>query len=111
MDSNYKMILHWLDSTKKFVKNHPDVLFTKSAKGNITIAINRSEYYRKMEEMLSDTNTYLRISRDPTKKLTTDLRSLLSNWKKKNWIELDTYKRLLTINGVLELMDFQRSIK
>jgi len=83
------------------VRDHPDVLFTKSDKENVTITINKSEYDRKMEEMLSDINTYLRISRDPTKKLTTDLRSLLYNWKKKNWIELHTYKRLLTTDGVL----------
>jgi len=64
-------------------------------KGNITIAIKRSVYYRKMEEMLLDTNTCLRVSRDPTKKLMTDLRSLLFNWKKKNWIEVHTYRRSL----------------
>jgi len=70
LDSNCKMILHWLDSTEKFVKDHPDVLFTRSDKGNVTIAINRSEYDLKMEEMLSDTNTYVKINKDPTKKLT-----------------------------------------
>jgi len=55
----------------------------------------------KMEEMLLHTNTYVRVNRDPTKKLINDLRSLLSNWKKKNWIEVHTYRRLLTTDGVL----------
>jgi len=63
------MLLYWLDSTKKFIKNHPDILFTKSDKGNVTIAIKRSDYCRKMEEMLLDTNIYVSVNRDPTKKI------------------------------------------
>jgi len=63
------MLLSWLDSTKKFIKNHPNILFIKSDKGNVTIVIKRSDYRRKMEEMLLDTNTYVKMNRDPTKKI------------------------------------------
>jgi len=53
--SNYyhKMLLHWLDFRKKFVKSHPEIMFTKTDKGNATVAIGKIDYYKKMEELLS----------------------------------------------------------
>jgi len=47
------MLLHWLDSTKKFVKNHPEIMFTKT-EGNATVAIGKIDYCKKMEEMISE---------------------------------------------------------
>jgi len=51
--------------TKKFVKEHPEVFFIRTDKGNVTVALNKSQYIEKMGSMLSDKNTY-EIKRDPT---------------------------------------------
>jgi len=52
-----RKIQHLLKSTKKFIEEHPDILFTRADKGNITVALNRNLYIEKMEEVLCDTNT------------------------------------------------------
>ncbi|XP_011687064.1 PREDICTED: uncharacterized protein LOC105449506 [Wasmannia auropunctata] len=54
-----------------------------------------------MKEMLSDTNTYCTLEKDPTKKLTAELRCLLARWKKNEFISDHTYKTLLTTDGVI----------
>jgi len=54
-----------------------------------------------MEEMLSEKNTYDKVKKDPIKKMTSDLRSLLVRWKKNNFIKGHTYKKLLISDGVL----------
>jgi len=95
------MLLHWLDSTKKFVKSHPEIMFTKADKGNATVAIGKIDYYKKMEKLLSEETTYDRMKKDPTKKMTSDLRALLVMWKKNDFIEGHTYRKLLSTDRVL----------
>ncbi|KAG5316448.1 SETMR methyltransferase, partial [Acromyrmex insinuator] len=55
---------------------------------------------QKMEKILSDTNTYEIVNKDPIKKLTQDLRTLLVRWKRDRFIDEQTYRRLLTIDGL-----------
>ncbi|XP_011686449.1 PREDICTED: uncharacterized protein LOC105449146 [Wasmannia auropunctata] len=52
-----------------------------------------------MNELLSDRNTYEIIKKDPTKKLTGEVRTLLSNWKNKEYIDHKTYRELLNTDG------------
>jgi len=70
-------------------------MFTRADKDNTTVVLNRYNYISKMENMLSDNNTYEEMKTDPTKKLTNDLRSLLSRWRKKEIIDESTYRRLM----------------
>jgi len=51
--------------------------------------------------MLSDVNTYSVIHKDPLKKLTTDIRSLLVRWKREEYINSVTYRRMLITDGIL----------
>jgi len=53
--------------TKNFTKNNPNIIFTRANKGNITVAMERENYINSVEEILNDTETYTRISKDPTK--------------------------------------------
>jgi len=50
-------LLKWLHYTKKFVRDNPNILFTKADKGNATVAIDIHEYNNKMN------NNKLRICR------------------------------------------------
>jgi len=101
LDYNDKFLLNSLKQTRKFLVEHPDILITKADKGNTIVALNKIDYILKVEQMLSDTNTYLVVKKDPTKKLTDDLHTLLSRWKNKNYIDVKTYRSLMTSDGIL----------
>jgi len=47
------------------------------------VALEKTEYLNKIEEILNDTETYEKINKDPTKKLTNEIREVLIVWKKK----------------------------
>jgi len=47
-----------LNKTRVFVRNHPAIIFTRADKGNVTVALRRVDYINKIEEILSDTDTY-----------------------------------------------------
>ena len=53
-----------------------------------------------MEQMLADKDAYEVISKDPSKKLTNDLYNLINRWKKNNYIDELTYKRLRTTDRI-----------
>jgi len=86
--------------TKKFVREHLEVFFIRVDKGNVTIALNKNQYIEKMESMLSDKNTYKIIKRNPTLRLTNELRTLLTRWKNTQLID-GTYRRLMHSDGIL----------
>jgi len=54
-----------------------------------------------MQNMLSDSQTYEVVNKDPVKKITRDLMSLLSRWKKKNYISEITARSLSLSDGML----------
>jgi len=101
LDVNEKMVLSWLKHTREFARKNPDILFTKADKGNATVSMDLAEYKNKMIEIFSDSNTYMVIKKDPIKKLSNQLRNVLSGWLKKEYIDLHTYKRLLITDGTL----------
>ena len=93
--------MEWLRITKRFINNHPNILITNADKGSVTVALDKDAYVSKMEEILSDTNTYAIVNKDPSKKLTQDLRTLLVRWKRDLFIDERTYRRLLTTDDVI----------
>jgi len=101
MNSNEKLLLKCLQQTKSFVKDNPDILFTKADKGNATVAMDSSEYNNRMIDIFSDSNTYTVIKKDPIKKLSNNVRNVLSGWLKKEYIDIRTYRKLLITDGVL----------
>lgn len=58
-------------------------------------------YITEMEKILGNADTYKIIITDPTKKLTTELRSMLSRWKGSNYISTNTYRSLYVSDGIL----------
>jgi len=63
-------IIDVIKITNKFIKNNPEenIIFIRTDKGNITVALEKTEYLNKIEEILNDTETYEKINKDPTKK-------------------------------------------
>jgi len=47
-----KKIFPMLKSTREFVRNNPDIIFTRADKGNATVVLNKNTYIQKMEELI-----------------------------------------------------------
>ena len=69
LQSFHREILDNLSVTKRFLKDNPNIFFTKSDKGNVTVCLNTNEYQEKMENLLNDKNTYQSVSKNPLKSL------------------------------------------
>jgi len=101
LKTHNKFISSLLSITKSFTREHPEVFFTKADKGNTTVILNKTDYFNKMTDLLSDTHTYKIIHHNPIRKLLQDLHSLLSRWKNNQFIDLHTYRKLHTTDGLL----------
>jgi len=52
-------------STTKFYNSHLNVIFIRADKGNITVVLNTKVYLNKIEDILSDTSSYIKIKKNP----------------------------------------------
>ncbi|KMQ83101.1 hypothetical protein RF55_20926 [Lasius niger] len=64
--------------TNKFLNQHPNLILTRADKGNVTVALDKDKYLNKVEDLLRDTETYTTLKKDPTRKLITQLRDILT---------------------------------
>jgi hypothetical protein len=90
-----------LKATNNFIQSNPDIIFTKADKGNITVALNGTVYKEKMLQLLQDQNTYSKVKKDPTSKMTKSVRELLTRWRNKSYITPAMYKRAYCSDGNL----------
>ncbi|KMQ88038.1 reverse transcriptase [Lasius niger] len=88
-------------ASKNFIHDNPDVIFTRADKGNVTVALDKTDYMYKMNALLNDNNTYSKVNKDPTKKLIRNLHEMLARWKKRDYVTDSIYKRLNCTDGVL----------
>ncbi|XP_067616260.1 uncharacterized protein [Eurosta solidaginis] len=56
-------------ATKTFLKKNKDILILNADKGNVTVALEKAEYDRKMQTIVNNISTYRVLKRDPTSKL------------------------------------------
>lgn len=71
------------DATARFCKKNSNIIFTRSDKGNVTVAMDRTIYNNKVTELLNDTNTYSIIKTNPASKIERNLNDFLKIWLKK----------------------------
>jgi len=98
---NIKKISQIQKTTKEFTKNNPQIIFTRADKGNMTVALDQTQYKRTMSLMLQDRDTYDIINKDPTRTLTNKVREILTRWSKNNYITMNTHKKIYCSDGVL----------
>jgi len=94
-------IIESVSRTKRFIKNNPNIIFTRADKDNIVIALDRSEYVRDMETCLSDPDTYIILKHNPANKLLLELKTILKRWNNRKYISFSTYSLLNTSNAIL----------
>jgi len=68
------------DTVTRFCKDNPDIIFTRADKGNVTVALNKDEYVKKIEIMLQDQNTYITIQKNPMITIEKMLNGMLKIW-------------------------------
>jgi len=96
-----KKIIELKNVTVKFCKSNPNVIFTRADKGNVTVAIDKTDYLNKIETMLQDQNTYMLISKDPMKNIEKCLNTRLKKWLHNNYITKQTYFSLFSSDSAL----------
>jgi len=73
---------------------------TKADKGNITVALDKT-FYIKIKDILQDTHTYSKVTKNPINKMVSSLKVLLTRWKKSEYISLITYRTIYCSDGIL----------
>ena len=84
----------------KTLKENKDIIILPADEGKATVVMNRSDYEYKMNHMLSDTQTYSKVDKDPASSMERKLNSLLLSLKKKVSLCPDTYDRLRSTGGL-----------
>lgn len=64
-----KFVLDKVEKAEKYLKNNKDILIVNADKDNATVAIKKSDYITRMDNLVGDTSQYQIVSKDPTNKL------------------------------------------
>lgn len=90
-----------LATTKTFVENNPEIMFTIADKGNVTVALEKSKYVDEVNKLLSDTTTYKLLTKNPLQKVIDDLKALLYRWRERTHIDDSQFYRLFLTSANL----------
>ena len=71
----------------------------KADKGNCFVVMDKTDYDKKMEELLSDHNTYEEVAKPPFKRIERELNSQLLALKQHNKLDHHTYSKLHSTDG------------
>jgi len=101
MSQSTNEFTHLLNVTKKFCKNNKNIIFTKADKGNVTVAMDKDSYIKKVEELLKDENTYIIIKKNPIKSIENNLNNTVKKWLQKEYITKQHSLKLRSSDSVL----------
>ncbi|XP_014614527.1 PREDICTED: uncharacterized protein LOC106792572 [Polistes canadensis] len=91
----------WMDeittnflTTKRFLKDNPNLIVTRSDKSNNTVLMKKEEYLKEMHKMLQDKNIYQLLNNDPTSRYEKLANNLITKLKKESIIPEDIEKNM-----------------
>jgi hypothetical protein len=64
-----KKLISMFKYTTQFLKHNDNIIITRADKGNAVVAMDKEDYFQKMQSLLNDKDTYTLEKRDPTPKL------------------------------------------
>ena len=76
------------------LKKDNSIIILPADKGRAMVIMNTAEYREKMTNMVGDTNTYTRLSKDPTHKYKNRMINILRKWKRNGSISDKLYWKL-----------------
>lgn len=91
-----KFMRKTVEQTNNFLKKNKDVLILNADKGNVTVAMNKEEYKKRMLQIVGDIMIYQRINKDPTTSLQKKNNELVEELLKNRVISEQERKRLKT---------------
>ena len=59
---------------------------------NKTVIMNKTDYNNKIQNLLSDNSTYIKLEKDPTNDINLKLKSILLSWKSKKVFNDNLFK-------------------
>jgi hypothetical protein len=80
-----------IEQTLKTLSKENSIVITRPDKGRGIVILNKHDYIKKMNDILSDTTTFKELDHDPTIKQENKLNSKLLELKNDNFITLDDY--------------------
>ena len=78
----------------KRLKNDNDIVILPADKGRVTVVMDKTDYFDKMDALVNDKQTYEELKRDPTPSLQRKLNSKILTLKKTDAIDTQRYYRL-----------------
>lgn len=99
INHDQKLLNKNINFTKKFIKQNPQIIITKPDKSNKTVILNKTDYENKMQTLLNDTNTYKKLTSNPTTKYQKLNNNLIKSWENSNLISPETAKNLKINNA------------
>lgn len=88
------------NKSKRFMKEHPELIITRSDKGNVTVIMTKIQYIEKSLEILNDENSYIKLQRDPTSTFQQKANKLISELSDLEMISEQEAKNLMFYNAV-----------
>jgi hypothetical protein len=81
-------------SALRDLRSDDSILVLPADKGRATVILNKETYLEKSQELLTDGNTYKRLTKDPTPSYRNQLVSVLQSLRDSGAIDVPTYRRL-----------------
>ena len=78
----------------KRLTNDDNIVILPADKGRVTVVLDKTDYFDKMDALVSDKQTYKELKRDPTLALLRKLNSKILTLKKTDAIDTQRYYRL-----------------
>ena len=77
----------------KALAKDDSIVILPADKGCTTVIINKQDYHTKVKALLDDTNTYEKLTSDPTRAIKNKLIQILKEWRKEERIPNYLYNR------------------
>lgn len=94
MNQRDRHTLNTVAQSRKFLKEHDDILILSADKGGKTVAMTKIDYESKMNNIVKDMCTYRRLTRDPTTCLQNKNNTFVDTLFNMNIITLTEKKKL-----------------
>ncbi|XP_062715754.1 uncharacterized protein LOC134291688 [Aedes albopictus] len=88
------------NTTKQFLRAHPEVCVLSADKGNRTVIMLREDYDRKMQALVNDTTTYEKLRADPTTRFQNGNNNIIKRLKDLHLIDNRTANELKANNSI-----------
>lgn len=99
-DSTTRFCVMATNTTKKYLRDHPEICVLSADKGNRTVIMMREDYNQKMSTLVNDTTTYEQVRFDPTSRYQNGNNSLVKRLKDLKLIDYRTAKTLTSNNAI-----------